>query len=290
METVSFLHSGTIGDVWAAIPAINEYYRQTGKKAVLYLENGHPAHYYEGAVHPTKGTDGKQVMLNETMIKMMIPLLEAQESIASGMEWNKEPIVVDLNLFRTSFVNLPWGCISRWQFYTYPDLASDLSKVWMTVPEAEKDFAKGKIIITRSERYLNDRIDYSFLKPFEDDLMFCGTMREYNNFCMSFDLNIRKLTINNFLELAQAIQQSKFHLSNQTMAAQMSAGMKKARIVEICSFAQNVIPIGENAYDFFAQEGLEYYFHKLNGTLDEHMVKVKAAHKERLENEVKKED
>jgi len=157
----------------------------------------------------------------------------------------------------------------------YPDLTCDLSKVWLTVPDAEKDLAKGKIIITRSERYRNESIDYSFLKPYEDDLLFCGTMREYNNFCMSYDLNIRKLTITNFLELAQAIKQCKFHISNQTQAAQLSAGLKIPRIVEICSFAQNVIPIGENAYDFLAQKGLEYPFHALNGTKAEYIAKVK---------------
>jgi hypothetical protein len=146
----------------------------------------------------------------------------------------------------------------------------------LTVPESEKDLAKGKIIITRSERYRNESINYSFLKPYEDNLLFCGTMREYNNFCMSYDLNIRKLIITNFLELAQAIKQCRFHVSNQTMAAQLSAGLKKPRIVEICSFAQNVIPVGENAYDFFAQKGLEYAFHELNGTREGYIANIKA--------------
>lgn len=275
METTSFLHSGTIGDVWAAIPAINEYHKKTGKKVVLYLECGRKATYYEGAVHPTKDAEGNQVMLNETMINMMIPLLNEQPSIECAKAWDQEPIQVDLNLFRTSFVNLPWGCISRWYFYTYPDLTCDLSKMWLRVPETEKNLANGKIIITRSERYRNEEIKYSFLKPYEDDLLFCGTMREYNNFCMSFDLNIKKLTITNFLDLAQAIQQCKFHISNQTMAAQLSAGQKVPRIVETCKDAQNVIPIGENAYDFFGQMGLEYAFHKLNGTDGDFVSKAK---------------
>lgn len=282
METTAFLHSGTIGDVWAAIPAINQYYKITGKKAILYLEKDHVATYYEGATHPTK-SDGKMVMLNEAMINMMIPLLNEQECIQCTKIWEQEEIHIDLNLFRTTFVNLPWGCINRWQFYTYPDLACDLSGIWMTVPETDKDFARGKIIITRSERYLNHAADYSFLKPYEDDIIFCGTMREYNIFTMTHDLNIRKLTITNFLELAQAIKQSRFHISNQTMAYQISQGIKKPRILEVCSFAQNVIPIGENAYDFFHQQGLEYYFHKLNGTLEGYVEeKKKAAQKEQL--------
>jgi len=287
MGTTSFLHSGTIGDVWAAIPAINEYHRKTGKQAILYLENGHVAEYYAGAVHPTKSADGTQVMLNEAMINMMVPLLNVQPSIVEAKVWNQEDITVDLNLFRTTFVNLPYGCISRWYFYTYPDFTCDLSKIWLTVPDVEKNFAKGKIIITRSERYRNESIDYSFLKPYEDDLLFCGTMREYNNFCMSYDLNIRKLTITNFLELAQAIKQCRFHISNQTMAAQLSAGLKIPRIVEICSFAQNVIPVGENAYDFFAQKGLEYAFHALNGTDKEYIetVKVEISNKKAAQSE-----
>lgn len=281
MGTTSFLHSGTIGDVWAAIPAINQYHHKTGKQVTLYLENGHPAEYYIGAVHPTKNSEGKQVMLNEGMIKMMIPLLLEQVAIAEVKIWDKEPIEVDFNQIRTTFINLPWGCISRWYFYIYPDLTCDLSKIWLTVPDSEKDLANGKVIITRSERYQNEHASYAFLKPYEDDLLFCGTMREYNNFCMAYDLNIRKLTITNFLELAQAIKQSRFHISNQTMAAQLSAGLKTPRIVETCSYAQNVIPIGENAYDFFNQTGLEYAFAALYGTEKEFIAKVKQEYEQK---------
>jgi hypothetical protein len=50
-----------------------------------------------------------------------------------------------------------------------------------------------------------------------------------------------------------------FHVSNQTMAFQISQGLKHPRIVELCEFAPNVLVIGEDAYDFFAQSGLEYY-------------------------------
>lgn len=281
LSTLAFSHSGNIGDVFASIPAMREYYRHSGKKAILYLEKDVEAWYYEGAVHPTK-TDGKNVMLNQTMIDMMIPLLKEQSFIADVKTWTDEKIDVPLAAFRDSYVGLPAFSINRWYFYIYPDLSCDLSGVWLDVPDAEKDFAKGKIIITRSERYHNPEADYSFLKPYEDDILFCGTMREYNVFCMNYDLNIKKLTINNFLELAQAIKQCKFHMTNQTMAFQLSESQKMPRILELCGGAPNCIPIGKDAYDFFAQAGLEYYFHKLNGTLEEHVEKMKAAQKEQL--------
>jgi hypothetical protein len=260
MKTFSMLHPGNIGDCWAAIPAMREYYTKTGKKVVLYLEKDRKAEYYEGAVHPTKDENGTACMLNQKMIEMMIPLLKEQDFIADAKVWDKEPVQLDLGEIRNTNVGMPNFSINRWYFYVYPDLSCDLSGVWLQVPNAEKNYAKGKIIITRSERYHNPNINYGFLKPYEDDLLFCGTMREYNQFCMSYDLQIRKMHINNFLELAQAIKQCRFHITNQTQAFQLSEGQKIPRILELCNFAPNCIPIGFDAYDFFAQAGLEYYF------------------------------
>lgn len=260
MGTASFSHTGSIGDAWASIPAMREYYRKTDKKIILYLEKDIKAEYYEGATHPTKDSKGNMCMLNDAMINMMIPLFKEQSFIEDVKVWTDEKIQIPLGMIRETYVGMPNFSINRWYFYVYPDLACDLSGIWLDVPDTEKDYAKGRIIITRSERYRNDRINYMFLKKYEDELLFCGTMREYNNFCMSYDLNVRKLVINNFLELAQSIKQCRFHITNQTQAFQLSEGQKIPRILELCGFAPNCIPIGEDAYDFFAQPALEYYF------------------------------
>lgn len=275
MQTTSFGHRGTIGDTWASIPAMREYTKKTGKRVILYLEKDYPAEYYKGAVHPTKNEKGEMVTLNQSMIDMMIPLFKVQPFIEDCKVWEGEKIDIDLNKIRESYVGMPGLSINRWYFYVYPDLSCDLSGVWLNVPENEKNLAKGKIIITRSERYNIDNADFSFLKPYEDDLLFCGTMREYNNFCMRFDLNIRKFAISNFLELAQAIKQCKFHVTNQTQAFQLSEGQKTPRILEVCGVAPNCIPIGANAYDFLKTEHLEYHFHTLNGSLEGYAAKYK---------------
>lgn len=278
----SFSHSGNVGDCHAAIPAMRQHFINTGKKIDLYLFKNVPAFYYEGAVHPTKDDAGTNVMLNQKMIDMMIPLLKAQNFInevysvdESEYEEYKDKIQVHLEWFRENQIGLPNFSINRWYFYVFPDLTCDLSKEWLEVPSTVLDIARNKIIITRSERYTNPTIDYSFLKPYEDEILFCGTQREWNNFCMSYDLNVRKLNINNFLELAQAIQQCRFHITNQTQAFQLSEGQKIPRILELCAFAANCIPIGENAYDFHNQLGLEYAFHKLNGTTEQYFEKVR---------------
>jgi hypothetical protein len=274
-KLTSFKHSGSIGDVFFALPAVRELAKKKNQKAVLYLEKNVLAAFPEGVTHPTRNENDAMVLLNEEVCNMLIPLLKCQPYLEDVKIWEGEKVDVDLDAIRDTFVNMPNACLSRVYFYVFPDLACDLSEQWLFVPDTDKDFAKDKIIITRTERYTNPNIDYSFLKEFEDDCIFSGTMREYNNFCMNYDLNIQKLPIKNFLDLAQAIKQSKFHLSNQTMAFAMSTGLKHPRVVELCSYAPNVIPYGKDAYDFYAQVGLEYYFNFLNGTVNDYVEKMK---------------
>lgn len=268
MKTTSFIHSGNIGDIWASIPAMGEYYKKTGNKVLLYLVNGQRALYYHGATHPTKDDSGEHVMLNEKMISMMIPLLMEQPFIEEVKIWNDEKADISLDRIRDTYVGMPNFSINRWYFYIYPDLACDLSKVWLSVPDAQESssiyFVKDKILISRSERYTNTNINYMFLKRHEGDLVFIGLKHERDKFCQEYGLDIPLLIVNDFLELAQAIKLCRFHISNQTMAFQISEGLKKPRILELCQFAPNVIPIGEDAYDFFAQVGLEGYVNILN--------------------------
>jgi hypothetical protein len=264
---MNVLHAGNSGDLISALPSIRELYRKTGEKQTLLLEKDRKAIYYEGAAHPVKNEEGEQVSLNQQMIDMLKPLLEAQEYIKEVKIWDgkEESVDVDLNLIRESFVNVPFGSLSRWYFQVYPDLACDLSKKWIEVPATDIDYAISKIIVTRTQRYLNPNIDYSFLKEQEQDIIFAGTAFEHQIFCTQFDLDIPRLSVTDFLQYAQAIQQCRFYLSNQTFGFQVAEGLKHPRIVELCNFAPNVTPIGEYAFDFYHQGALEYYVATLSG-------------------------
>lgn len=284
MELSTFSHTGNIGDCWASIPAMRQFHIKTGKSIRLYLVKNVPAFYYEGAIHPTKSDiDGAMVMLNDKMIEMMTPLLLAQGFIKEVVtiteeEYKTTDILCHLEWIREANVGMPSFPIQKWYSTIFPDLDFDLSEVWLDVPQREGEFEeaiKDKIIITRSERYTNPTLDYSFLKPYEDDLLFCGTMREWNIFCMTFDLNVKKYNINNFLELAQAIMYCKFHISNQTQAFQLSEGLKSPRMLEACVSAPNCIPVGKNAHYYLNQMALEHFFHKLNGSMSEAAVHQK---------------
>ena len=45
---------------------------------------------------------------------------------------------------------------------------------------------------------------------------------------------------------------------------ELAEAMKVPRILEIFPIMPNVIPVGEHAYDYYHQGGVEYYFKKLN--------------------------
>lgn len=271
-KATSFCHAGTIGDVWASLPAVKECVRVSGIPAEFYLNKDIPAEYYKGAVHPTKDESGKQVRLNQKMIDMIIPLLEAQPYIGKADTHDGiMKVDVDLNRVNETFVNMPNHPLSYWYFYVYPDLFCNVSLPYIFTPETDKDFGvKDKIIIARTERYHNmqNQIDYSFLKEWEDECVFSGTMREYNNFCMTFDLNMPLLIVNDFLELAQALEQANGLIANQTQIFQIAEGLKTPRSVELCSIAPNVIVQGEGGFEFYSQIGLEMSFHTMRGKRD----------------------
>ena len=188
------------------------------------------------------------------MIEMMIPLLKAQSFIEDARKFDPKTDVNfwDFGWIRETEVGMPGLSINRWYFYVFPDLACDLTRPWLEVPLEFNNISRGKILINRTERYRNETIDYSFLKKYEDNCLFIGTMKEYNGFTSQYNLQIKKLHVNNFLEYAQAIQQCAFYISNQSQGFQLAEGIKHPRILEVCRYAPNVIVNGPDAYDFMS--------------------------------------
>ena len=197
------------------------------------------------------------------MFELIRPLLLTQPCIEDVRIFAGQEIKYDFDRLYETEIGKPNGSINRWPFYIFPNLSTDLSGVWLTVPDSDVDLAKDKVVITRTERYRNELVHYFFLRNYEEQLLFVGMEYEHEIFCNQFNLQIPFLKTDNFLVLAQAIKQCKFFMSNQTGAFQIAEGLKKPRILEISPIFKNVIPIGKYAYDFYAQIGLEHYFKTL---------------------------
>lgn len=277
-------HMANIGDIIASLAGIKKYYEITGRKVIYSQQLNVAADYYLGAVHPTldDSGSGKQVMCNQKMFEMIRPLLKSQEYIHDMEVFTGQPINFDLDVIRRNiFVNIPNQAIQQWTFMAYPDMAADLSKVFLEINDVDIsncflidpfivtktvpiEDLENKVIVNFTERYRNALINYYFLKKYEDRLIFSGTQKEYQLFTQQWGLNIPLLIVNNFLELAQIIKKAKFLLSNQSFQWNMSFAMKTPHILELCEGAPNCQAFFyEKSLAFLHQKAVGYYFELL---------------------------
>ncbi|HEY6437885.1 MAG TPA: hypothetical protein VIY47_14940 [Ignavibacteriaceae bacterium] len=265
-------HSVNPGDLIAAMGAVKKYYDVTKRKVIVAQSTNTLAAYYAGAVHPTLNELGQQICCNNQMWEMLKPLIESQEYIHAFEKYDGQKIDLNFDVIRgKTFVNLPHGALQSWIVYAFPDLSFDISKPWITLngecPEKIKEQVSGKVILNFTERYRNNIIDYFFLKNYAPDLIFAGTEREHWLFCNQWQLNVPRLEIDDFLQLAYALKEARFLLSNQSFQWNLAEAIKIPRILEVCQFAQNCQPfVGEDSVGFFHQVGVEYYFRKFYNT------------------------
>ena len=265
----SIFHAVNPGDLMAAMGAMKKYYDATKRKVKVLQSVSQLAVYYSGATHPTVNENGENVCCNVPMWNMLKPLVESQEYIHSFEKYEGQHFDLDFNVIRgKTSVNLPNGSLQGWVPLAFPDLDFDISKPWIQLkgecPKHIKEQVSGKIILNFTERYRNLMVDYFFLRNYAPDLIFAGTEKEHWLFCNKWQLTIPRLEVNDFLELAYAIKESRFILGNQSFCINVAYAMDTPRIVEICAYAQNVIHmIGEHSYGYLYQTGVEYYFRKL---------------------------
>lgn len=262
-------HCANLGDIIAVLPAVKKYSLETGVKIKFLQVVNFPGNYYQGAVHPTVSDSGEQVTMNHAMFQMIKPLLESQDYIHSCEIFSGQLVDLDFDVIRTKiFVGLPNLMIQSWVMFAYPDLALNLAKPWVTLPDVPnhpiKKKVKGKIIVNMTERYHSENIEYLFLREYAPELLFSGTEKEHSKFCDRWQLDIKRLEVNDFLEYAYALKYSKFILGNQSFGWNLAQAMGTPRLVELCRFAPNVQPyVGENSFGFFNQVGARWGFREL---------------------------
>jgi hypothetical protein len=266
-SSVSYYHWSNAGDLLTCMAGIKQIFDEKGKKGIVIQRLNTEASYYEGAVHPIEDKWGNQVCMNEKMWEMLVPLIESQEYIDHCEIFEGQKTEINLDMGREQPVVPKNTNLYYYSSLVIPQMVSDLSEKWLTIPEPHNKFMEiiipDHVLVTRTQRYTNPLITYFFLKEYEDKLIFAGTEKEHKKFCDDFKLSIPLLVINNFLELAQAVQSCRFTLSNQTFIYHISEGLKKTRLLEICPQVPNVWPAGKNGYPFMHQVNLEYFFNKL---------------------------
>ena len=266
-EFITARHSYNAGDLITILPGLRHYYKETGKKTLIYQRLNLPAFYYEGATHPIQH-EGQNVCMNEKMFNDMFALISAQEYIEGFKVWQGEEFQLDFDLSRDrKFVPMPYGDIHHWPWFTMPQLACNLSEPWLFVlepPELKKEH-KDLIIINRTARYQNPYISYHFLKEVDSkNLMFIGTEEERLDFNKRWGLRAFGFGgLRDLWKVAMAIKSCKLFIGNQSLCWHIANAMQVPRILEVCPQFPNTLPTGKNGYAFIYQEALQYYFNKL---------------------------
>jgi hypothetical protein len=280
-NVVKYYHAVNTGDLLAALPGMRQVYLETKRKAHIIQRLNMKAFYFQGAVHPVLDSEGHQVSMNEKQWSMLTPLLESQEYVHKCDVFNGQQCDFNLNIIRESAVTpMPNGSLYWYLPLVAPQMAADFSERFLFVggsysvrieyndgrieySGSHKNLLHDKLIVTRSERYLNQLVTYFFLKEFENKVVFAGTEQEHKKFCEEWNLDIPRLVVKDFLEMAQALSSCKAHLSNQTALFHISEGLKIPRYLEVCLPFANTWPDGKNGYAFAHQVTLEYYIRKL---------------------------
>jgi len=247
-KKLNLVHSGNAGDIIYALPTIKKLHEVTGVPVNLYFRLHQPL-LIEGYKNHPLG----DVMLNEKMAEMLMPLLNKQGYIAECAIYTSQPIDIDLDYFRAGLVPQDKGNIARWCSYI-TGVSPDLWKRWITV-EGDTKYA-GDIVIARSGRYNNKLIDYSFLAKY-NNVKFLGVADELKAI-KEYIPAIEWIQVTDFLQMAQIIAGSKVFIGNQSFPYSIAEAMKVPRILELSYEVINVVPEGENGHDFLFQEHFEW--------------------------------
>lgn len=256
--------SSPAGDLISFLAGLKKMWEDTGRKSIIYQRLDMPGAGTETSIHPYKNEFDEPVCMNLYSYRMLKPLITSQTYIEDYLIYEGEKdLEVDFDLIRMErYTNQPRGSLNRWFNYVFPQMASDLSKPWLKVRKKNN----GKIIINFTQRYRNHLNTYHFLKEHQENILFAGLENERELFCSTWNLDIQRLEVKNFYELAAEIAGCKFFLGNQSFCYQLAEAMKVPRILEIFPMMPNVIPVGSGGYDFYHQGSLDYYFNKLNDT------------------------
>jgi hypothetical protein len=237
----SFRHSGSLGDVVFAVPAIKS---QT-IHGTIHLAAGVPGHWAPGIQHPA----GK-FRMSKAGAEWLVPLLNSQPGLTATT--SQEPSDVNLDKFRHIGLSYMNGSIPRWYFYVVAGWY-DLSRAWLTV--TPKAGLSNTLCINRTSRYNNPRINWSSLREYAT--LFVGLEEEYEAMRKVLP-DCRYQPTADALEMAQVIAGCRVFVGGQSVAFAIAEALKCPRVLEQCTWCPNVIPAGGRCYDVVSQAGFDF--------------------------------
>jgi hypothetical protein len=213
---MNFLHERDFGDIILSLAVVKA---ATTSKSNYYIQN------------------------NPNAVKLLSPLIEFQTYIDKCCSYKNQNIDESFVDFRRG--GLEWGKQLIVNHARWVKQEVDLSQPWLTAPVDKK--YKGSIIVNKTQRYANPLFPWSQLvKILGDKMLFVGHENEYDIFCKKYG-EVERLIINDYLELATAINSSDCFIGNQSSANCVAEGLKHKTIQEVCLWQPDCIYKRDNA-------------------------------------------
>lgn len=242
-KTLTFKHSGHMGDLIYALPVIKALAQNASCTLYIQLDQRIGRNYHK---HPNGN-----IMINQRGFSMLEPLLSSQSYLDKVAVYQGESIDIDLDLFRKMPFALDFHSV-RWYYHiagVFPPMDQPSIEV-----EPLPEFAD-KIVVVRTFRGRMPTLNYRFLTQYSN-VVFLGTQAEFDDFVTE----VPTATFHNvadFKELAGAIKACQLYISNQTFAFALAEGLKVKRILEGNPYTPFVFPVGGTGTEVFFQQDFE---------------------------------
>jgi hypothetical protein len=256
-------HSGRLGDIVYALPLVKTICENLGVSATFYILNDHVIEVHKSVFHPGMG-----LKVNQKLFDYIEPLLLIQTYIKEVVYCSTEQLpseFIDLDSFNHMGLNLMASGNQVWYRKAF-GIPVPIEKPWLKLDTVPSNTPKFNVLVNKSTRFFNERINYGFLNEF-DRVGFVGLDVEFTDFKKRNHLSkLEYVPTCSALDFAYLIQNSKMFLGNQSLGFAIAEGIKGPRAVEVFEPVPVVIPIGghciEYVYTNQIQEFLENYFEK----------------------------
>jgi hypothetical protein len=269
MPIVKFKHSGNIGDIIYSLPCVKamiDYYNHRNDGGIYVaqylLQYGVGASYMPGVTHPCGN-----VRMTKEIAEMLSPLFEFQK-------WMWKPQIadhfdeydIDLDEFRNLPITYDHGSVIDWYAWTFAYDKGNICEQWIDLIDHGGDFLNlpikhNKIVVGRTSRYRAQILCYDFLMG-RDDLIFLGTLSEYNDFAQWIPQALYH-PVEDFLEAARLIAGARMFVGNQSFFYALAEAIKVPRLLECCPYTPNISQYGENAFGAIHSNTMRDYFNLL---------------------------
>lgn len=255
MSRLAVKHSGGVGDIIYALPALRSVVRQRAIEEVTFYLQLDQTTTYSGW-HPLGNR-----LLSAEYVEKLRPLLLGQPAIRRVEIYEGQPVDIDFDAFRRLPINPATYAIARWYFLFVIGATWDLSQPWLEVVPDDRfgDF----VLVGRNPRLQSPFIRYGFLERYAEQLVFVGVRPEFDEFRTQVPGCTRFFEAADFLELAAVIAGCRFYAGNQGLAYTLAEALKIPRLLETNNRAANNIPVGGLCTDALFQPGFEYWFSHL---------------------------